>query len=84
MTKYTHCYCAKCNKKLKNINEDLENNLQPSGGIAFITYGHYGTTFFDPCNGDSMQVVICDECLKALDKKKKLVYNTSNDQEMLR
>ena len=25
-----------------------------------------------------------NECLKALDKKKKLVYNTSNDQEMLR
>jgi hypothetical protein len=48
------------------------------GGIAFITYGHYGTTFFDPMNGDRLQIVICDECLKTLDKKKKLVYNISN------
>jgi len=78
MAIYKHCYCVKCNKKLKNLNIDLDNNLQPMGGIAFITYGHYGTTFFDPMNGDRLQIVICDECLKTLDKKKKLVYNISN------
>jgi hypothetical protein len=80
MAIYKHCYCIKCNKKLSNI-DDRDNQVQPQDGVAFITYGHYGSTFFDPCNGDYMQIVVCDECLKALDKKKKLVYNTSNDQE---
>lgn len=81
MTKYTHCYCIKCNKKLTNITGDLENALQPNDGLAFITYGHYGSTVFDPMNGDSMQIAVCDGCIKALDKRKKLVYNESHSQE---
>lgn len=81
MTIYKHCYCVRCNKKLNNYDGDSNNHIQPVGGVAFITYGHYGSTVFDPMNGDTMQIAVCDECLKALDKKKKLVYNTSNDQE---
>lgn len=80
MTIYTHCYCVKCNKKLRNI-DDRDNQVQPNDGVAFITYGHHGSTFFDPCNGDYMQIVVCDECLKVLDRKKKLVYNTSNNRD---
>lgn len=78
MTKYTHCFCIKCNKKLANITDDLENTLQPNDGLAFITYGHYGSTVFDPMNGDSMQIAVCDNCLKGLDRRKKLVYNESH------
>ena len=76
MTKFTHCHCVICDKKLDNI-DDRDDQVQPNNGLAFITYGHRGTNFFDPCNGDYLQIVVCDECLKALDSEEKLVYNTT-------
>lgn len=50
--------CFKCDKELEEF-----AYLHPSGGVHFYTYGHYGSTVFDPVNGDSMHIYICDECL---------------------
>lgn len=52
--------CFKCGAPLKN----LDGDNHPTGGTEFTSYGHYGSTFWDP--GDSRQLVanLCDECLR--------------------
>ena len=38
--------------------------VHPIGGTAFRTYGHYGSTVFDPMDASYLEIVICDKCLK--------------------
>jgi len=61
-----HCTCFKCAKLLPNL-RDPETGLQPNCGLAFATGGHYGSTYFDMpmlSQGDTLQIAICDECVK--------------------
>jgi hypothetical protein len=52
---------------------------QPYKATAFLTQGHYGSTFFDPMDGSYIEINVCDECLnKAVDKKQILCYNAGN------
>lgn len=37
---------------------------QPEGGTGFTTEGHYGSTVFDPMNGNTLSISVCDDCLK--------------------
>jgi hypothetical protein len=53
--------CIVCNKKLRNVLVDAEN--QPYQGTAFQTHGHYGSTVFDPMDGQYLEINVCDECL---------------------
>lgn len=55
------CECIRCGKKLEDIMEGGQS-VQPSGGIAFVTHGHYGSTVFDPMDGSWCEIVVCDEC----------------------
>lgn len=48
--------CVRCDKKLENFMEG--RGFQPNYGLAFITYGHYGSTFFDPMDGSWMEIAI--------------------------
>lgn len=57
------CNCFKCDTPLQDIGEP-EKYIQPLDGMEFISYGAYGTTFFDPCDGSHISIVVCDECLK--------------------
>lgn len=76
------CYeerCFVCDKKLESsvgefFDEDPKEllGLPPSGGISFETCGNYGSTVFDSMSGASLQIVICDECVKA--RKEKVVF----------
>lgn len=52
--------CIVCKTALSNIDE---TGNQPSGGLAFTTPGHYGTTLFDPMDGNLLEINICDPCL---------------------
>lgn len=36
---------------------------QPWGASVFTTPGHYGSTVFDPMDGTSLEIVVCDGCL---------------------
>lgn len=66
------CYCIKCNKELNNLAHEYDSKgIQPSGGLDFHTYGHYGSKFFDPMNGDSLHIAVCDECVEAYVKSGK-------------
>lgn len=66
--------CIICNKQLDSaIPEDssLSGTNQPYKGIAFMSYGHYGSTIFDPRPNSKyfLEVIICEDCIKSrLDK----------------
>ncbi|KKM79706.1 hypothetical protein LCGC14_1347180 [marine sediment metagenome] len=53
--------CVVCGRTLQNVFEGSVN--QPSGGLAFTSGGHYGSTVYDPFNDESLELNICDECL---------------------
>lgn len=56
--------CIVCGKQLENSEPvgSTERN-QPLDGTAFSTHGHYGSTFFDPQDGQMLEITVCDECL---------------------
>ena len=62
--------CFRCGKPLDNIMG--EDGQQPVGGLTFSTCGHYGSAFFDPLDGSSIELSICDECLS---EKQHLLYH---------
>lgn len=58
--------CIVCNSEVDNWDiaypED-KPQVHPIGGTVFRTYGHYGSTVFDPMDASYMEVVVCDKCL---------------------
>lgn len=54
--------CIVCGVELDNVTADSDN--QPSDGTAFWTSGHYGSTFFDPMDGQQIEITVCDDCLR--------------------
>lgn len=55
--------CIACGNPLRNVFDDVEN--QPSDGVAFQSHGHYGSTVWDPMDGQYIEINICDACLRA-------------------
>jgi hypothetical protein len=54
----------------------------PYGGTLFETMGHYGSTFFDPFDGQSkIEIVICDPCLKASEVMMKMLNFTGPESQ---
>ncbi len=59
------CTCASCGVELANV---ADAGFQPVGGVAFHSYGHYGSAEFDPMDGTCVEVVLCDPCFSRADK----------------
>ena len=60
--------CMICAKEVENWDEaypEGNTKIHPIGGTVFRTYGHYGSTVFDPMNATYMEIVICCDCLKS-------------------
>lgn len=55
--------CIRCNKKLEKVFDDNQN-LQPLCAVHFYSYGHYGSTYFDPMDGSTLNIFVCDTCLE--------------------
>ncbi len=53
--------CIVCGKHLVNVFEDAEN--QPADGLVITTHGNYGSTVFDPMDGNFLEFNVCDECI---------------------
>jgi len=63
--KYTDLDCIRCGKTLPpsvTIEGD-DDEIPPSDGLLFISYGNYGSTVYDPMGNaqEYLLVVICDE-----------------------
>lgn len=54
--------CLVCDKELTNWDWSDEH-IQPLSGLHFKSYGHYGSAVFDPMDGSSLDIAVCDECL---------------------
>lgn len=68
MKQENHINCIACSKTLENLDYTLRDGksveVHPMGGLHFRTYGHYGSTVFDPMGtGEYLDVAICDECV---------------------
>lgn len=75
--------CFKCEKLLDNKHyqsklKDSYVYVHPMSGLHFQSYGHYGSTVFDPMDGSSLDIAICDECLK---KHKHKIYGSGKTKE---
>ena len=58
--------CIVCNAEVENwdgVYPDNESQIHPIGGTVFRTYGHYGSTVFDPMDASYLEIVVCDTCL---------------------
>lgn len=64
--------CIVCGVVLQNEAPEWTDN-QPSGGTAFMTHGHYGSTVFDPMNGNFIEITVCDDCLKVASEQKRVL-----------
>jgi hypothetical protein len=72
MKTHNKIQCIACSKELDNWEYDMKDKkveVHPMGGLHFRTYGHYGSTIFDPIGtGVYLDVAICDLCvMKNLD-----------------
>ena len=64
----THpCRCIKCDKEMDNYLG--ARGYQPGDGLAFYTQGHYGSTHFDPMDGTSLHIAVCDDCIAAAEAR---------------
>lgn len=55
--------CFKCDNVLASITGRFED-MHPSNGLHFYTSGHYGSSYFDPMDGSTLNIFICDDCLE--------------------
>lgn len=53
--------CVACGANLENVSGARRN--QPFGGLSFTSFGHYGSTVFDPLDGSFLEINVCDSCL---------------------
>jgi uncharacterized protein (DUF2225 family) len=60
--------CIVCNTELENLDiayPDDNEKVHPIDGTVFRTYGHYGSTVFDPMDASYLEIVVCDRCLQS-------------------
>ena len=72
--------CIICESEDENWDIAYPENskaVHPIGGTAFRTYGHYGSTVFDPMDASYLEIVLCDPCLKS---RKNRTYKGVDEQ----
>jgi hypothetical protein len=71
--------CIVCGKLLQNVEGTVN---QPYGGTMFYTYGHYGSTAFDPMLGhtERLMINVCDACLTAAAGQRLVLMQTEQHQ----
>jgi len=74
--------CLVCKVELSHVFGDGDGPFQPYAGTAFSSGGHYGSTVFDPCDSTSLEVFICDGCLRELAHL--CVHRTHGRREVIR
>lgn len=60
--------CIVCNTEVENWDiayPEGDSQVHPIDGTAFRTYGHYGSSVFDPMDSSYLDIVVCDPCLRS-------------------
>lgn len=80
--------CICCGKELESVfapDEDgkplCEN--QPYAATTFHSYGHYGSTTFDPMDGSFIEINVCDDCLKERASIRRVAFKKINKPHSL-
>ena len=57
--------CIICKTEVDNWDDAYPDKevIHPLGGTVFKTYGHYGSSVFDPMDASYLEIVVCDKCL---------------------
>lgn len=59
--------CIACGKELDNMQYEMKGSyveVHPFDGLHFRTWGHYGSTIFDPMGtGEYLDIAVCDHCI---------------------
>jgi len=72
--------CIVCNAELENFDDAYPEDkptVHPIDGTVFRTYGHYGSSIFDPMDASYLEVVVCDPCLR---NRMERTYRGVNEQ----
>jgi hypothetical protein len=73
--------CIVCDRALGQVISGVAVGFNhPNGGIAFSSPGHYGTTVFDPMNGDTLEINVCDNCLMAAGRRGRVIHHRPSQQ----
>lgn len=70
--------CIVCNCILDDAAGGMAEN-QPYEGTSFTSYGHYGSTVFDPMDGSFIEINVCDRCLTKAGKKQQVLEGRSSE-----
>lgn len=71
--------CAVCGKQLEAALGNAGGVNQPYAGTAFSTPGHYGSTIFDPMDGSTIEITICDSCVANIRDKGRIMYRMETE-----
>lgn len=66
-------YCIVCDKELDHF---ADEKWHPINAVHFYSYGHYGSTHFDPMDGSSLNIAVCDDCLDKKTEKTEVIKIT--------
>jgi hypothetical protein len=76
--------CIVCKTPLDNLEYELPDRsnveVHPMYGLHFTSYGHYGSTIFDPMGtGEKLDVAICDRCVQVYMANLDIVRGTGKE-----
>lgn len=43
-------------------------------GVSFISHGHYGSSVFDPMDGSSLEISLCDDCVTSKINEPSIIF----------
>lgn len=72
--------CIVCGNQLDEIGSGSPNHADDAN--EFCTTGQYGSTVFDPVNGDRLAVNICDKCIVAAQKLGRVLFGRAGDRSL--
>lgn len=72
--------CIVCGKDLALMDSGSPNHA--GNANEFCTHGQYGSTVFDPVNGDRLAVNICDKCLMDAQKLGRVLFGRSGSKSL--
>ena len=76
--------CIICGEELESAMKSKPEINQPYEGTVFFTYGHYGSTVFDPqspTNRIRLEITVCDSCLIERKNRTTIVVHERKIQE---